>query len=350
MVPWGGQEALNIAQRVTSGLSIFGSGTVCLLYLYLKWWNFSTHHVLLFWISISDIIFSLAVFTGPWFFEYPTLCTIQGWACHVFGLSTQIWCTIVGLNLWLQMHFYWKDNRCRTLMPNYHAFAWGIPLILGTIPAVQHFMMPFETLCYVKPSKKIWRMCTLGIPLWIIFFCNLCIILLNVRLVRRIIASLPENIKEGSKIKQHYRFVACQTLMFVFVGMFCWILSTSRFIYYLVQDQDVQYEWKFFGTLMLPGQGIFNLLIYVVPSKQCKCCGAEPEGCGDQDTLSEIGSNRKSEDEMEMGEIIEDKIYLEHVEIYGISNLSLSLSFKRSSTFKRFKTSNERMSFYDGLG
>jgi len=235
-------------------------------------------------------------------------------------------------------------------MPNYHAFAWGIPLILGTIPAVQDFMMPFETICYVKPWKKIWRMCTLGIPLWIIFFCNLCIIVLNVRLVRRIIASLPENIKEGSKIKQHYRFVACQTFMFVFAGMFCWTLSTSRYIFYLVQDEDVPYQWKFFSTLTLPSQGIFNLLIYVAPSLRCKCCGVEPEGYSSEYTSSEIGTYRNIEDEMEMGEIIEKKSSLEYFEMYGISSLSLSLSFKRSSTFKRFKTSNEKMSFYDGLG
>jgi len=263
MGQWGSLE-IEIAQRVISSCSIVGSSIVCLLFFYLRWWNFSTHHVILFYVSISDILFSSIFIIGPWVLNYHTWCTFQGWLGQMFGLATQMWCTVLTLNLWLQMKFYWKDSRCRGMMLYYHCFNWGVPFVLSILPVILDIIGPFGTFCWIKSEESGWRL-TLYIPMWINFGFNLCIITMVIRLLRWSMASLRKDLEYAS-IKWHFSFVTCQTLMFVVPGMFCWSLSTIIRVSQEIQDYEVPYEMSFLQATFLPSQGIFNLLVYVAPS------------------------------------------------------------------------------------
>jgi len=184
MGQWGSVEVMQIAQRITSSCSVFGSCTVCFLFLYLRWWNSSTHHVILFCISISDILWSTTFIVGPWVLTNNTWCKFQGWLGHMFGLATQMWCSLLGLNLWLQMKFYWKDRRCRQMMKYYHGIVWGTTLILSILPITQDVIGPVEGWCQIRSEESAWSLWTLHVPLWINFGFNLCIIIMVIRILR----------------------------------------------------------------------------------------------------------------------------------------------------------------------
>jgi len=348
MVAWGGLESLNIVQRVTSACSLLGSSTICLLFFYLRWWNCSTHHVILFYISIADIICSSAIFVGPWASNSHTSCTIQGWTIHLFGLSAQMWCTFLGLNLWLQMKFYWTDRKCRALMLWYHAFAWGIPLILATIPAAQDLIAPTGIWCMMNVEPYWMRILTGYIPMWVIVVCTVCIITMIIRLLHKVIASIPENMDNASKIKRHYRFVTCHTLMFV-VGGF---LSFSYFLILGVWEvrhgpdiTDVPNEILFLGVLILPLQGFVNLLVYVAPSQLHNfCC---QKGYGEEMKSTGIDNYSCLEKELPAVELIMNKL---DSDIRELDEDDEPSTIGLSSNFRRFQIQSERMSFFEGPG
>jgi len=275
----------------------------------------------------------------------------------MFGLATQIWCTFLGLNLLLQMKFYWKDYQCRGLMPKYHVIAWGIPFILATLPAAQDFMEPLGTWCWIKSEERGWRLWALYVPLWINFGINFGIICMIIRLLRKVLASLPKGVINVDKVKRHYRFVTCQTLMFVFAGMVCWSVSTISQVMQAFGVDDIPYEMNFFQGLLQPAQGIFNLLVYVAPvhlQKFCclsvysdhgkvvctkNCSFPVSAGIGDDIPEVELAAHYIYEDDDHDKPKIDQRLK------------SRSTNLKRSSTsFQKFLRVNESMSFYDGPG
>jgi len=345
MVQWGDFELVYIVQRVTSACSLLGSSTICFLFFYLGWWNSSTHHVILFSISIADIIYSSAIFAGPWVSNSHTWCTIQGWALQLFGLSAQFWCTILVLNLWLQMNFYWADRKCRALMPWYHAFAWGIPLILATLPAAQDFMVATYVWCWMKPDEYRWQIWTIYIPLWVNLGCNVSIIAMIVRLLNYVIASIPEEMDNASKMKRHYRLVTCHTLMFVFGGLFCWgiYLWIGVYVCLELQDYDFSNEILFCLVLLLPLQGVVNLLVYVAPSQLHKICCQTGYG---EEISTGTDTFKNLEKELPAVEMM-NNLYTDDMELDEDDEPS---TIGRSSTFHKFQTMNEKMSFCEGPG
>jgi len=268
----------------------------------------------------------------------------------MFGLATQIWCTFLGVNLLLQMKFFWKDDQCREVMPKYHAIAWGIPFILATLPAAQDFMVPLGTWCWITPEKPGWRLWAMYAPLWINFGINICIICMIIRFLRKVLRSLPEGMIDVDKMKRHYRFITCWTLMFATAGMVCWSISTIIRIMQAFGVDDIPFELYFFQALLLPGQGIFNLLVYVVPVYLQKfCCQSVYSDTKDHpipaceemgDDIPEVEFSTynmsKSDDS--------DKPKIDHQVRNRYSNL------KRATTFQQFQMVNKRITFYDGPG
>jgi len=346
MVPWGCLELLNIVQRVTSACSLLGSSTICFLFFYLRWWNSSTHHVILFYVSIADIIYSSAFFVGPWATNAHTSCTIQGWAIHLSGLSAQMWCAFLGLNLWLQMKFYWTDRKCRALMLWYHAVGWGIPLILATIPAAQDLIVPQHGISCLITFEAYWlRIWTGYIPIWFNFGCTVFIITMIIRLLRYLIASIPEDLNDASKTKRHLRFVTCNTLMFIVGGFFCFSFFLIAGVWEMRHRPDLPYEILFLGVLILPVQGFFNLLVYVAPSQlQNFCCQKgyveEMKSTG-TDTYTNL--NKK----LPAVELMVNKLHSDNTELDEDDEPS---TIGRLSAFRRFQILNERMSFCEGHG
>merc|ERR550534_1013141 len=91
--------------------------------------------------------------------------------------------------------------------------------------------------------------------------------------------------------------------------MVCWSISTIDRIWQAFKNSDVPFEMYFFQSLLLPAQGIFNLLVYVAPSQLRKCCSNQSYGEGviatntssnlDPDPLVQVGNIVRYEDDDE---------------------------------------------------
>jgi len=341
---WNNLELLWFVQRFTSACSLIGSCTVCWLFYYFKWWNASTHYVILICVSISDIFWSLSVFWGPWTFDSRAWCTIQGWMGHMFGLSGQLWCTLLGVNLYLQMNFMWQERRCRQLIPYYHAFAWGVPFILATIPAAQDFMVPLSVWCWISTDQYLWQLWGMYVPLWLNFIVNLYIIIQIIRILRRVIADIPEDMDKASEIKAHYKFITCHTLMFVFAGMFCWGVYLFSAFWQVANNAVgvyLPYTLWFVIVLLIPLQGLVNLLVYVAPSHLRNWCWRKNKMRSSEKRKTR-NTRKKFQNTKTAIEVDMVKVSLEDEEFQSDEESSVNLG----DTLTQF----ERMTFYGGPG
>jgi len=121
-VEWGTPDALKMATNVASIASLIGSVGVIGLFIFLEWWKSSTHHFILLFLSISDIMASVLVVVGVRMYGNRIFCQFQGFALQVCCQAIQSWCCIASINLLLQIKFYWRDQQCRRLLKYWHIF------------------------------------------------------------------------------------------------------------------------------------------------------------------------------------------------------------------------------------
>jgi len=329
-----------IIYRIIAACSAIASGCVCFLFFKLRWWTYSTHHVILFSISVADIIYSTTILVGPSVSESSKWCQIHGWVLHSSGAASQIWCATLGLNLWLQMKYFWNDSMCRKMMPWYHVFAWGVPLTIVAIPACLGSMTQYGGGCVVDVEEISVRIWTVYIPIWVVFVFNWFMITKIVLLLYRIMATIPENMDNASKIKRHYKFVTCQTIMFIFAGLSCWGIYLFSFKFWNLP------KGLFLLHIMLnPLQGLVNLLVYVSPPWLHKCCCTNrinEETTSKEDAFSNLEKDIKAvETVMAKGKTGVDDIESDEVE---------ESSTIGSLNWKDFRLASKRMSFYEGSG
>jgi len=184
----------------------------------------------------------------------------------------------------------------------------------------------------------------LYIPLWLNFGINFYIIFMITRLLRQVLGSLPEDLCNAYKVRRHFRFITCQTLMFVFAGMICWSISTINRILEAFRDDNIPFEMNFFQGLLLPAQGIFNLFVYVAPVHLQKFC-CDKGHCDEEKTVSTESYSSPDRANLEISEVEVS----ESDEDYD-SDKRQSTNSKRSLTFQKFKKLHGSMNFYEGPG
>jgi len=272
---WGTVEALKIASRVAAIASFLGSFGVIGLFIYFKWWKSSTHHFLLLYISISDILFSGMMIVGSRAFGNFYFCQFQGFILQACGQACQCWCCTVGINLLLQIMFYWRDEQCRRLMKYWHFIIWTWSLTSALIPvAAIGGYEELETWCWVGADYPNYRMGVYYYPIWVILLINMGVISTIVKTLFKLIKNLPTSDPiEMRKMRARYRFVVFQTVMFVMVGIIIWTPGTiNRVWQYASSDNKSPYTLVFFHMLFTPSQGLLNFLIYVFPLQAQSCC------------------------------------------------------------------------------
>lgn len=259
--------------------------------------------------------------------------------------ASQIWSALLGLNLWLQMGYYWGDSKCRTLMPWYHVFAWGLPIIAATIQTSQVQMVQWGLGCFIPFHEVYWLVLFTGyIPMWITFLFNWVIITKIVVLLHRVMASIPDNMDNANRIKRHYKFVAYQTLMYIVAGIICW--GVYLVLFFAFRFWTLPDIVGVLHVVLNPLQGFVNMLVHLAPSWLHRC------GCNkgnDEETISGEEDNfANMEKDVQAVEILmtnikkgeDDSEFDEDEDSSTIGSLA----------WNSFRMASERMSFFEGHG
>lgn len=210
-----------------------------------------------------DILYSTLVVVGKKSYEIKQLCDFQGWILQFCGLTAQMWCTVIGINLLLQMVWYWDDRRCRTLMPWYMLVIYGTGFTTAGAVTFRDLIRPLGSWCWVGGDWPIDRMVFFYAPLWILFTGNVFIVGWIIRAFGKAVGKIPKDWDNRATIVKHYRWVTFHTSMFVAAGMLIWLPGTVNRI--LETSHETPYWLTFLQILLTPSQGMFNFLLYVTP-------------------------------------------------------------------------------------
>jgi hypothetical protein len=223
-------------------------------------------------------------------------------------------------------------------MPWYCAFAWGLPLISATIQAARENMTQFEVGCMLNVEEEMVWGFTHYFPIWIIFGSNCFIVTKIILLLQRVIATIPEDMDNARKVKRHYKFVTCQTLMYVFGGLLCYGIYLFMPLSNDSNELMVIYAW------LNPLQGFVNLLVYVAPPHLYNCCCNKGNGWKKtsipKDTLANMDQDLKAVKVM-MTKTTEQNVEFDDDE---------ESSTVSRSAFSNIRMSSTRMSFFEGPG
>jgi len=253
------ENTLRLATRISASISLAGSLGVIYLYFRLKRWG-TSHHVILFWMSVADIICSVQYIIGDEF-TGQTFCDFQGWVLCCFGMASQAWCTIVGLNLLLQVRCLWVEFQCLSLMKWWHLIVWGSSASLATIAAVSVRFEETVVWCWIPRYELELRIFTFFIPIWILFCLNVWSIAMIRRLLKRIILSLTDD-SNNIELGRHYRRVTRHVLLFMFGGMLTYLPSSIACVWEDTHYGRAPFNLKFLVALFCPLQGSCNFLVY----------------------------------------------------------------------------------------
>jgi len=273
-VAWRSDDALTVAVTTAASASLVGSCGVVFLFIYFKWWKSSTHHFLLLNISIADILTSVMDIIGPASFGNHFLCQFQAFITQSFGQACQCWCCLVGINLLLQIKYFYRDSQCRKLLKYWHALIWTWALLSGTVPLIAiGGYEELEAWCWIGKDYPEYRMWMWYYPLFAILTVNFIVISIIIKTMFREMKKLSHSHGDKQAIKQRYRFVVFQTVLFILAGFIVWTPGTiNRLWQYSTSDNSSPYEVVFLHTLFTPSQGLFNFLIYVFPLQAKSCC------------------------------------------------------------------------------
>jgi len=264
MYEWGSSDLLVLTARTSAICSILGSGGCIFLFFYFKWWTESNHHIILFHLSCSDILYSIFVLVGKSSYNIQPLCDFQGWILQFCGQVSQMWCTVVGINLLVQMVLYWSDSRCRTMMRWYILVIYGTGVTTASAVTFRGLVKPTGTWCWVGSNWPVDRMAFFYAPLWLLFTANIFIVGWIIRAFRKSVREIPKDLKNRAAIVKHYRWVTFHTSMFVIVGMVIWLPGTIYRIWQIL-EQSPPYTLIFLQKVLTPSQGMLNFLLYVTP-------------------------------------------------------------------------------------
>merc|ERR1719334_330828 len=191
--------------------------------------------------SCADILYSTLVVVGKWSYDIKPLCDFQGWILQYCAQVSQMWCTVIGINLLLQMVLYWSDRRCRTMMRWYIPviYSWGITT--ASLITFRGLIKPLEVWCWVGADWPADRMGFFYAPLWFLFTSNIFIVGWIIRAFGKSIDKIPKGFDIRDEIVSHYRWVVFHTSMFVVVGMIVWLpISVFRIWQEMEKSQIVE--------------------------------------------------------------------------------------------------------------
>ena len=151
-------------QRTSSSLSLFGCAVIALLIIILKKYR-STVQRLIFWLSVSGFLRSLAFLLAHPHNSHKTYCRIKGFFQQYFNCTTLLWVLMITVNSLLivkrktyKNHYNW-----------YHVIVWSGSVIWSTIPFFTDSYGHAGIWCWIKHDTGL-RFGIWYIPLFVLGF------------------------------------------------------------------------------------------------------------------------------------------------------------------------------------
>lgn len=261
-------DSLQILIRISSVLSIIGSSSIIIHFVQNPSKLRSSPFRNVFFLSVSDLLFSLMLFPGRWPAVSETMCELQGFLVQYFVISSILWSGTIATNMAFSVILRKPSSYLLKLEKIYHLTCWSIPLFLAFpwlfINWKSHpFYQDSQLWCWISEPYQEFRLYLFYIPLWIIYLFNLMTYLYVGRILWKSTKTMGKldsadaltNSLQNSRLRYGVRS------SFFLVGFFfTWIFGTANRITNLMGYTI--YPIYVLHSVFTPLNGFINSLVY----------------------------------------------------------------------------------------
>ncbi|TPX52292.1 hypothetical protein SeMB42_g01536 [Synchytrium endobioticum] len=167
-------RALQIAESISSGLSFICSIAVIVVCFSKR--NPDSNRMPGF-LAISDFGLSITTLAGRAFIQNPDgiPCAIQGWAVHVFFVSTMLWNAAMAVCVLVTLGARWDVDGLPKLYPWFHLIIWGVTFTNATIMAILQKYGDAILWCWLPASESVLRFAAFFDIIWAALIFNLTV-------------------------------------------------------------------------------------------------------------------------------------------------------------------------------
>ncbi|KAJ3349606.1 hypothetical protein GGF32_005357 [Allomyces javanicus] len=330
---------LSTIARVSASLSVIGSLGIIIDTILKHRAARSTTHALtssrvILWWSIADLVYVPAVLLGRGAIHAGSvdsvLCSAQGWMLQFSYTSSALWAAMMATSSYLVVCRRWSFLEVALKERWFHAVAWGVPLLLATVPLLvgagdgERFYADATFWCWISTEWSAFRLYIFYGPIWACFlYCLLMYYLVGRRVweVFREIKSmgtvtstiggsapLPPPMtnsgthlppvppppaaarRTGPRLHARHRF-ALKTGLYLASFFLVYSAATANRISTLINPDSPILVLEALQCLFLPLQGFLNAAIYFSTKWLARRQGGLLQGSSDETSSTDVSGN-----------------------------------------------------------
>ncbi|XP_062313640.1 si:dkey-100n23.5 [Osmerus eperlanus] len=189
-----------------------------------------------------------------------SLCNFQAWWLTYFDWSALAWVCLITFNLYLNLVREMSTNRFEIL---YHAMAWGVPLVMATLPLLRGYYGPAGAWCWITDSHVAWRFGIWYVPLFTLILLMICcytriIYVANERMQSWFGTFNPERERRKVSLAKETKHLKWYPSVYLLVSLFPLINRLHNAVY----PQEPLFPLTLLHVLFAPLHGLANAFVF----------------------------------------------------------------------------------------
>jgi len=248
-------DQIHIVGRVVGTFSFLGSISIICCYIAFPALRKLAFTLVLF-MSIADVMAAVGDFLAPDGTRCST-CLAQAYLNSIFDLSSVLWTSCITHCLYRAIRH--RDAEVYKYQTRYHAFSWGVPILLAIVPQFANAYGLENGRCWIMSTYPSIRFLQFYVPLWLVISYNFAHIVL---LMRHLYALTHRpSTADSSQVRGEVQFF-WRLALYPVVLVVCWTPGTINRIHNSVRPDNPVYGLYMAQAIMGSSQGLFNSLVY----------------------------------------------------------------------------------------
>ncbi|XP_030642314.1 cyclic AMP receptor-like protein A [Chanos chanos] len=255
-------DVILAVKRATGTFSLIG----CLFMLFVIWlqrrYN-SLAQKMIVNLTVAAFFDSVAYVMGESHLV-DSLCDFQAWWLTFFDWSALAWVCLITLNLYLNLV---REIRTERFHVAYHCAAWGVPLVMSSVPLFKGLYGPAGAWCWITDEHVAWRFGIWYLPLFVLIFLMICcyahiICVANQRMQSWFGTFNPERERRKVSLAEEIRPLKWYPFVYLLVSLFPLINRLHNAVY----PRDPVFSLTLLHVLSAPLHGLANAFVFGLDS------------------------------------------------------------------------------------
>ncbi|XP_049583217.1 si:dkey-100n23.5 isoform X2 [Syngnathus scovelli] len=210
-------------------------------------------------LTVAAFFDSLAYVMGE---SHPegSLCDFQAWWLTYFDWSALAWVCLITLNLYFNLV---REKSTNTYETFYHLIAWGVPLVMSSLPLFKGYYGPAGAWCWITDDHVAWRFGIWYVPLFTLILLMICcyariICVANNRMQSWLGTFNPERERRKVSLAEEIKPLKWYPSVYLLVSIFPLINRLHNALYPL----DPSFPLTLLHVLSAPLHGLANAFVF----------------------------------------------------------------------------------------